>query len=759
LHERAVLKENEIYLVSDEGGDISAQNADGHGLYWRDTRFLSRYELTVAGARPTLLSAAGEFNFMNNLQFANEALESADGKQVPVRSISIRRNRFIHGGLHERIGFFNYNRFPLKLRVSLSVGSDFRDMFDVRGYTSRATHGTIEPPMVEGGRIELRYLGLDGVRRSTEVVVDPAPQSVSLADLDLANRITTRVLPGVSGHGDPRKEYAVTPPTATIEFELLLPPKEPRSLTVHVSPTIEGQSPGPMADHPLDSKFLLIRDSYEAWDTESTDIETDHELLNQVIRRASRDLRLLSHVTTDGYLPTAGIPWFSVPFGRDSLITAIQTLALQPRIAYGSLRFLAENQGAQINDWRDEEPGKILHEVRMGEVARLGQVPHAAYYGSVDATPLFLVAIGELLNWTDDLDFVKRLLPNVEAALSWIDRYGDPDGDGYVEYKSHSESGIRNQGWKDSIDAVTYPDGRPVEPPIALAEVQGYVYAARIHTAALFRRLGQEERASSLETSATELRKKFERDFWFEAEQYYALGLGPDKRPIEVVSSNPGQCLWTGLLQGRAGRSAVRRLLQADLDSGWGVRTLSNREPMFNPMSYHNGSIWPHDNALIAAGFKRLGLDGAAARLIGEVLEAAMRFPHYRLPELYCGFGRDRRYFSIPAQYPVSCSPQAWAAGSVFLMIQTLLGLRADASRLQLQLRPLLPEWLNRISIRRLRVADTRVDFEVSRENGRTRVEIWDSGGLEVAVEPAADESRAQRRRVPVSTDRPSTTH
>jgi glycogen debranching enzyme len=754
LRERTVLKESEIYLVSDENGDISAQNAEGHGLYWRDTRYLSRYELELEGTRPVLLSTAGEFNFMNNLQFANEALESLDGQPVPARSISIRRNRFIHDGLHERIGFFNYNRFPVRIRAKIAVGSDFRDMFDVRGYTNRSTHGTIEAPLVDGGRIELRYVGLDGVRRGTEIVFDPVPRDVQLADLDLVDRITARVLPGVSGHGDPRTEYAVTPPTATVEFELVLPTKEPRSLTVHVAPTMEAQRPDPAAELPLDSKFLLIRDSYQAWDEESTEFVTDHELLNQVIRRASRDLRLLSDVSEDGYLPSAGIPWFSVPFGRDSLITSIQTLALQPRIAHGSLRFLAEHQGKQIDDWRDEEPGKILHEVRMGEVARLGQVPHAAYYGSVDSTPLFLVALGELLNWTDDLEFARALLPNVEAALRWLDEYGDRDGDGYVEYKSRSTSGIRNQGWKDSIDAVAYPDGRLVEPPIALAEVQGYVYAARLQAAAVFRRLDQEEQARALEARAAELRRRFEKDFWLEAEGYYALALGPDKRPVEVVSSNPGHCTWTGLLAGRSGRAAAQRLLQEDMDSGWGIRTLSNRAPMFNPMSYHNGSIWPHDNALLAAGFKRLGLDGAAARIVGEVLEAAMRFPQYRLPELYCGFGRDRRYFSMPAQYPVSCSPQAWAAGSVFQMIQTLLGLRAEAAERRIHLRPLLPEWLNRISIRRLRIADTKVDFEVSREQGRTRVEIWDSGGLEIAVEPAAEQTRASRRRAAVLIDR-----
>jgi glycogen debranching enzyme len=741
--DRTVLKENQIFLVSDEQGDIASHNSDGHGLYWRDTRFLSLYELTIDGMRPTLLSSAGEHNFMNNFQFANPAFTTDDGVLVPARSISIRRNRFIQEGLHERIGFFNYNRFPLKLEVRLSVGSDFRDMFDVRGYTRRRTHGTIDTPEAQPDGIVLRYLGLDGVRRSTELRFEPHPKQIELVDVDVKERIQSRELPGLSGHGDPRTDFDVTPPSAAIKFEISLPPKQHRSITIHAVPNVEGtRSDQARPRQSLDGQFVLIRDSYRQWDAESAELETDNEILNAVIRRAQHDLRLLTELLPSGYVPSAGIPWFSVPFGRDSLITSIQTLCLNPAIAYGTLRFLAAHQGTKRDDWRDEEPGKILHEVRLGEVAALNQVPHTAYYGSVDSTPLFLITVGELLAWTDDLSFMQELRPNVEAALGWIEHYGDLDGDGYVEYASRSPEGIRNQGWKDSREAVAYRDGRAVEPPIALAEVQGYVYGARMQMARYFDRLGETDRAEQQRQRAAELKLRFNRDFWVESERYCALALDPEKHQVPAVSSNPGHCLWTGLFDDDRAVAVAERLLDDDLNCGWGIRTLSSREPMFNPMSYHNGSVWPHDNALIAAGLKKHGFDAEVARIAGEVLEAAQRFPHYRLPELYCGFTRDRRYFSTPAQYPVSCSPQAWAAGSVFLLLQTLLGLRVDAQNLRLGLRPGLPEWVNRIAVKRLMVSGRRVDFEVWRQGNRMRVEISDSGGLEVAVEPAANAAR-----------------
>ena len=742
MTERTVIKENEVFLVSDDRGDIG-QDQEGHGLYWRDTRFLSRFELRIEGTNPVLLSAAGEHSFMNNFQFANSAFTSREGRIVPARTISIRRNRFIRDGLHERVGLFNYNAYTVTLRLSITLASDFRDMFDVRGYTVRPRHGQLGPPIVEDGVVALPYVGLDSVERRTEVRLQPRPTDIEIVpNGGPESPAEAHPLAGISGHGDDRVTYRINPTSVVLHYDVTLPAKQTSSITIHAVPLAGGERPGaPEPPLPLDEQFILIRDSYRRWEAESAAIETDNDILNTVIRRAGRDLRLLTDQMTTGLLPSAGIPWFSVPFGRDSLITSIQTLAFQPDIAYGTLRFLAAHQGTETDDWRDEDPGKILHEVRTGEIAALREVPHTPYFGTVDATPLFIVAWSELLDWTDDRDFASSLEPNVEAALTWIDKLGDSDGDGFVDYASRSAMGIRNQGWKDSLDSVAQRDGRLAEPPIALAEVQGYVYDARTRLARYYRQRGDEAAAARQEQLAGELQDRFLRAFYIPAEDFYALALERGGTPVAVMSSNPGHCLWSGLLSGERGLSVARRLLYDDMNSGWGVRTLGSHEPLFNPMSYHNGSVWPHDNAIIAAGLKRLGLDVEAATLVGEVLEAAMRFPNYRLPELYCGFARDRRYFSIPAQYPVSCSPQAWAAGSVFSMLQTILGLRVDAAHRRVTLRPELPGLISRVSVRQLRVGNEHADFEVLRENGKVRVEVQRSGGFAVEVEPPSASS------------------
>jgi glycogen debranching enzyme len=470
----------------------------------------------------------------------------------------------------------------------------------------------------------------------------------------------------------------------------------------------------------LDSAFEGVRDSYDEWRSASTQIETDHELFDQLLRRALQDLRLLIDDVDGDLVPTAGIPWFAVPFGRDSLITAMQTLLLRPEVAAGTLRFLARHQGTELNDFR------------LGELARLKRVPHSPYYGSVDSTPLFLIALGEYVTWTGDLELARRLLPNAEAGLAWMRQYGDADGDGFLEYHTRSSEGMRNQGWKDSPDSATHRDGTLAEPPIALAEVQAYAYGAHREMAQLYARLGLPEREREERAAAERVRSRFldtlpmadaDGAFW-------AMGLDGDKQRIETVTSNPGHALWTGLLPGADADIAVQRLVRDDMLCGWGLRTLSSRARSFNPMSYHNGSVWPHDNALVALGMKRAGADAAARDVASQVFEAGLRFPGARLPELWCGFARDRRYQSTPAQYPVSCSPQAWAAGSAFMLLQALLGLEADAFEGVVRLRPLLPTWLGHISLRKLRVAGRQVDLDVVRQGHRTVVDVLDDGGL-----------------------------
>jgi glycogen debranching enzyme len=753
--ERTVLKEGQIFLVADRAGDIKALNLEGHGLYYRDTRHLSLFELDITGTRLTLLSASGELNFMSNLQFANDTLIGPDGTDVVAepRTISIRRNRFLHDdGLHERLGLFNYNPYPIQLTVRFTFGSDFRDMFEVRGYSpdnDGFALGEMKPIEILPDGALLGYRGSDGVERHTRLSFDPEPTTIEVVIDKLRRLGPSEAAPGLGQRTDPREEGRVVPPVAAAVFKIDLPPMESRSVTVHIAPRAAGdarplQHNGQNTDRGrmLDAAFVGLRDSYDEWRSDSTQIETDHELFDQLLRRALQDLRLLVDNVDGDLVPTAGIPWFAVPFGRDSLITSMQTLSLRPSIAAGTLRFLARHQGIENNDFRDEQPGKILHEIRLGELAKLQRVPHSPYYGSVDATPLFLVTLGEYVRWTGDLDLARRLLPNAEAALTWMRDYGDPEGDGFLKFRTRSTEGIRNQGWKDSHDSTSHRDGRLAEPPIALAEVQAYAFAAHREMAELFTRLGEPEKAALERTLAERTRQRFLQALRMSDDNgpFWAMGLDGDNARIETVTSNPGHALWAGLLRGDDARLTVDRLLADDMLCGWGIRTLSSRARTFNPMSYHNGSIWPHDNALMALGMKRAGADNAAREVASQVFEAGLRFPGSRLPELWCGFSRDRRYHSTPAQYPVSCSPQAWAAGSAFMLLQALLGLEADAFEGVVRLRPVLPNWLGRVSFRKLRVAGTQIDFDVIREGHRLLVEVGDAGGLRIEIRQAEDE-------------------
>jgi glycogen debranching enzyme len=752
--ERTVLKEGQIFLVADRAGDIKALNLEGHGLYYRDTRHLSLFEMDVTGTRLILLSASGELNFMSNLQFANDTLIGPDGGGVVAepRTISIRRNRFLHDdGLHERLGLFNYNPHPVQLSVRFTFGSDFRDMFEVRGYypdNDGVALGEMKPIEIVSDGALLGYRGTDGVERHTRLSFDPAPSNVEIVLEQLRRLGPTEAVPGGLGQWtDPREDGRVVPPIAAAVFKIDLPPMEARSITVHVAPDAGDTSPALHKSSTtergmLDASFLGLRDSYDEWRSESTQIETDHELFDQLLRRALQDLRLLIDNVDGDLVPTAGIPWFAVPFGRDSLITSMQTLPLRPSIAAGTLRFLARHQGQEQNDFRDEQPGKILHEIRLGELAKLHRVPHSPYYGSVDATPLFLVTLGEYVRWTGDLDLARRLLPNTEAALGWMRDYGDPEGDGFLKFRTVSSEGMRNQGWKDSHDSTSHRDGRVAEPPIALAEVQAYAFAAHREMADLYVRLGEPGKAGVERALAERTRQRFLQALPMADDngRFWAMGLDGDNARVETVTSNPGHALWAGLLRGDDARVTVERLLVDDMLCGWGIRTLSSRARTFNPMSYHNGSIWPHDNALIALGMKRAGADNAAREVASQVFEAGLRFPGSRLPELWCGFSRDRRYHSTPAQYPVSCSPQAWAAGSAFMLLQALLGLEADALEGVVRLKPVLPNWLGRVSFRKLRVAGTRIDFDVIREGHRVLVEVGDAGGLRIEIRQAEEE-------------------
>ncbi len=694
---RVVLKENRIMVVSDEMGDIPAGNTRGLGLYFSDTRYLSAYEFRLNGLQPILLSASVDESYVATFQMVNPVLLLDEGKRrIPQQSLSIRRTRFIHGGLHERIGIQNCGSEAVDIECSLHVDADFLDMFDVRGSVG-ALHGheahslgTVRPPEVSDAGITFGYDGLDQIVRQTHVLVDQHPSASE------AHRLT---------------------------YSYHLEPKQTVRLMVDLVPEMSGDGASftPLQDDAL----AALQASYRHWQESTTVIKTDNAFLDRgLLRRSQMDMRILVEEFETGLLPMAGIPWYSVPFGRDSLIASIQMLMVNPEIARGTLRYLAQHRGRAIDRDREEEPGKILHELRYGELANLKRIPHTPYFGTVDATPLFLVCLVEMMDWLNDADLFVELLPATIAALAWIDQYGDSDGDGFVEFSERARGGVRNQGWKDSSDSLLYPDGRPAELPAALVEVQGYVYQAKVGLSRILQRMGQAPLAGRLAREAGELRRRFELKFWMDAEQFYAQALDRAKRPVPSITSNPAHCLWAGIIDPERAELLRDRLMAPDMFSGWGIRTLSTNSPHYNPMSYHNGTIWPHDNSIAVAGLRRYRHSEAAGQVIEGIMEAGFRMPNYRLPELFCGFRRDQRFNNGPAEYLVSCNPQAWGAGAAFHLLQSALGIVPDTTAGRVYLNPIPFGQAKSLEVRGMRVGSGKLSFTVAYNGGRPEVEI-----------------------------------
>ena len=684
LEDRVILKQNDVFVVSDINGDVPAGNDLGLGLYRADTRFLSTFELRINGRQPILLNNSVGQAYVANFQLVNPMLEAGHGGPgIPRQSLSLRRTRFVHQGLHERIGLQNCNRHAIEVELELRFDADFLDIFEVRGYHPLPMLGQREPVEVTETGLIFRYRGLDEVRRETEVVFEPVP----------------RLSPGKA--------------SAAVR----LGPQETFVMMVDILPGIGEEEPDP--DFQFDRALEAAEKTYRAWNAECTRFESGNVSLDGgLLWRSLEDLRVLCDDTPSGLYPTAGVPWYAVPFGRDALLTSFQCLGLNPELARGSLRYLAEHQGKRVDPYREEEPGKILHEIRFGELANLKQIPHTPYYGTVDATPLFLVLLVELLDWTADVDLLTELSTNVIAALEWIDRYGDIDEDGLLEYTQRSNLGVRNQGWKDSWDSLTMPDGSLAPLPAALVEVQGYVYHAKSGLARIFRKLGRTEEAARLDAEAAALRKRFNELFWMSGHRFYAQALDRDKAQVPSITSNPGHCLWSGIADRRRAAHVVRRLMSPDMFSGWGIRTLSTDAVSYNPMSYHNGSIWPHDNSIIAAGMRRYGFRDEPELIARSVLEASMRFSDDRIPELYCGFSRDRRFHSGPGEYLVSCSPQAWGAGSLFQFLRILCGVEADLFNGTARIDPLATPLYSTLRVEGMKIADGHLDFTVDATGG-----------------------------------------
>jgi glycogen debranching enzyme len=670
-----VLKHANTFVIFDHYGDIKSGGLGEEGLYHEGTRYLSCLVLELEGSRPFFLSSTiRDENDQLTVALTNPDMPRDGNAWIPLGALHIALKKFLwQGVLYQQLQIKNHGLAVVETSITLYFSADFADIFEVRGMKRKA-RGEDLPPVVTGDRVVLGYRGLDDVVRRTTVQFSPKP-----------HRLTS----------------------STARLDLSLKPQQ--EITFHMAVGCECRASAPRLlafdDARLEAESDLER--YKAW---LCHLYTSNEQINGWVNRATSDLQMMTTQLPTGPYPYAGVPWFNTPFGRDGLITALECLWLRPSLARGVLAFLASTQATEVIPAQEAEPGKILHETRTGEMATLKEMPFGRYYGSVDATPLFVLLAGAYYQRTGDRTFIESLWPNIKAALSWIDRYGDRDGDGFVEYQRQSADGLLHQGWKDSDDAIFHADGTLVESPVALCEVQGYVYAAMRAGSALAALLGKTERSASLAHQAETLRERFEEAFWCEDLSTYALALDANKRPCRVKTSNAGQCLFTGIVSPERARRVANTLLSPESFSGWGVRTVATTEVRYNPMAYHNGCVWPHDNALIAVGMARYGLGELAWQIWNGMFEAGLHLDLNRMPELFCGFPHEPG--EGPVLYPVACAPQAWSAASVFLLFQACLGLQINGPQAQVYFtRPWLPASLSELRIHNLEVAGANVDL------------------------------------------------
>jgi glycogen debranching enzyme len=695
---RRSLKHDDTFIVLDAHGDIGASAGGPDGLFNADTRYLARLELVLDGVQPLLLGS--------NLRDDNSALTVdltnpdiyRNGRIVLQKDmLHIVRTIFLWRGIaYQRIGLQNHGDRLASFDLNLLFNNDFADLFEVRG-ERRPHRGIASSRLLGTADVLMEYSGLDGKSRTTAVHFDPKPTQ-------LADNV------------------------ATYHFDLK--PQEITSLFIAVS----CNKPIMQKPVPFFRGLLAHRREMRRSTAGAVSIETSNNIFNEVLCRAMADLNILMTDTPQGRYPYAGIPWYSTTFGRDALITAMQMLWVDPRVACAVLKRLAFYQAKIVDPLADAAPGKILHEMRGGEMAALREVPFAQYYGSVDSTPLFVLLAGLYVERTGDEETLAELWPSIEAALLWIDGPGDPDRDGFVEYQRATDQGLANQGWKDSFDAIFHADGRLAEGYIALAEVQGYVFAGKQLAARCARRLGMVDKASRLEAEALRLAERFEDAFWCEALGTYALALDGVKQPCRVRTSNAGQLLFTGITRTERARKVASDLMSPKFFSGWGIRTVARGEARYNPMSYHDGSIWPHDNALIALGFARYGLKHSVEHLFKGLFDAASYMDLRRLPELFCGFQRERQ--RGPTLYPVACAPQAWASATPFTLLEAALGLEFDAGRGEIRLRdPRLPAFLNEVMLHDLRLGPSSVDLRVRRHGEEVSLEVLRTRGqIQVSI-------------------------
>ncbi len=697
------LKDDDLFLITDTLGNISGCSRDetisSMGLFCRDTRFLSRLELQIAGCSPILLTCNADKGFALSALCTNPKIP-----QINAETISIQREIVLNGGLFEELTIHNYNTTAVRFELSLSFDADFADIFEIRGFHRQHRGGLLRriPSSSDSSKRELAvgvndltlaYQGLDGGILESHVrfahrLPDRLEGYTAVWELELES------------HASERLGY---------RLEMLMDNRPVSRVNI------------PMALFQAKAAEMMEEDN---WRSQITQIRTDNPEINRAIERAEQDIYLLrqtfDRVTTrpntpsvQGTVLSAGVPWFCTLFGRDSIIAASQILILDSKIARETLMVLAQYQGKVDDEWREEQPGKILHELRTGEMARCGEIPHTPYYGTVDATPLWLMLYAEYYAWTHDTELLERLWDNAIAAMDWIDRMCAETG--YLAYFRTSARGLVNQGWKDSGDCIVDRSGKIATGAIALCEVQSYVYAAKIRMSELAKIRKEDQLAAKWQQDADSLKLRFNEDFWVPDLQFLALAIDGTGQQVDCISSNPGQCLHLGLLDPEKAKSVAERLRAPDMFSGWGIRTLSSLSPAYNPIGYHTGSVWPHDNSLIGMGLRSIGAVEQALEVAQSILDMTIYQPYHRPPELFCGYERISRH--SPIQYPIACSPQAWATGTVFQLLQMMVNLIPDAPSNCLRIvDPALPASIGQISFKNLRVGGTLIDLEFTRE-------------------------------------------
>lgn len=726
-----VLKYGTCFAVFNRYGDMEPFGLGEHGIFFHGTRYLSELALMLWRSRSLLLSSTVKSdNFVFTADLANVDVSENQQVVIPRGTVHIVRSRFLWQNVaYEEFNICNYGLTRIDLPLSIAFAADYADIFEVRG-TQRERRGRRLDDEIKKDSITMTYEGLDHIVRQTRIECKPAPTHIGGSEL---------------------------------RFEVSLDPAQ--AVSFHLSVSCDPKAGDPKSRHfatGYDRALVSAESELKAASATICKISSSNDRFNRWIKRSIADVEMMTLGNPETNYPYAGVPWFSTVFGRDGIITALEMLWVAPWIARGVLEYLASTQATEVDPENEAQPGKILHETRRGEMANLGEVPFGRYYGSVDSTPLFVMLAGAYLDYTQDCEFLQKLWPHVDLALHWIDRYGDVDGDGFVEYARHGEKGLIQQGWKDSNDSVFHSDGTLAEAPVALCEVQGYVYAAKKAAARICGALGDNGRQFTLENEAAEIQRHFEEAFWCEDISTYALALDGRKKACRVRTSNPGHCLYSGISSPRKAQLVAHTLMSRDMFNGFGVRTVGSREARYNPLSYHNGSVWPHDNAIVAAGMARYGFRHFAGRILMGLLDVSNTVDLHRLPELFCGV--DRRHGEGPVLYPVACSPQSWAAGSVLMLLESCLGISIDVPKVDVPKvavpkndsprnddhgkekdnqkwrlilnRPYLPEGIPQLWLRGLCVGDSRLNLLLERDSDTVRVQILEKQGhAEVVIE------------------------